>query len=313
MARKSMDGLTGPSTSSSLFVAGDSRANEQVGITSMQTLLMREHNRQATLDQPRQSRLDRRAGLSDGPQDHERRDERDHVQRISARRCSAASAMPAYTGYNASVNPSISNAFAAVAFRTGHSMLDDDIERVGANGLTVPQGNLPLRNAFFNPGVVYSLRHRSDAPRLHDARRAIGRSANRRRHSQLPLRSAGSRRHGPGRDRHPARPRPRPGRLQHDAARLRARQGDDVRPDHVRSGGASATAKPVRIGRQHRCLRRRAGRRSLARLQRRAAHQRHARRSVQSLAGRRSPVLYERLVALSGATVEHQQFLRSRT
>src|SRR4051794_4027199 len=65
-------------------------------------------------------------------------------------------AMPAYAGYNSSVDPSVSNAFAAVAFRVGHSMLDDDIERVGANGLTVPQGNLPLRNAFFNPGVVSS-------------------------------------------------------------------------------------------------------------------------------------------------------------
>src|SRR4029079_13723462 len=44
-----VDGLTGPSTSTSLFVAGDTRVNEQVGIASMQTLLMREHNRQATL------------------------------------------------------------------------------------------------------------------------------------------------------------------------------------------------------------------------------------------------------------------------
>lgn len=150
-----MDGLTGPSTSTSLFVAGDSRANEQVGITSMQALLMREHNRQATL----LSRAN--PGWTD-EQIYQM------ARKITSAEMSAityneflpallgGSAMPAYSGYNAAVNPSISNAFAAVAFRVGHSMLDDDIERVGANGLTVPQGNLPLRQAFFNPGVVSS-------------------------------------------------------------------------------------------------------------------------------------------------------------
>src|SRR3954468_7442993 len=150
-----MDGLTGPSTSSSLFVAGDTRANEQVGITATQTLLMREHNRQATL----LSRAN--PGWSD-EQVYQM------ARKITSAEMSAityneflpallgSSAMPAYAGYNASTNPSISNAFAAAAFRTGHSMLDDDIERVGANGLTVPQGNLPLRQAFFNPAVVAS-------------------------------------------------------------------------------------------------------------------------------------------------------------
>src|SRR4051812_43713477 len=150
-----MDGIAGPSTSTSLFVAGDTRANEQVGITSMQTLLMREHNRQATL----LSRAN--PGWTD-----------EQVYQMARKITSAeiasityneflpamlgSGAMPSYGGYNATVNPSISNAFAAVGFRTGHSMLDDDIERVGANGATIPQGNLPLRNAFFNPSAVFA-------------------------------------------------------------------------------------------------------------------------------------------------------------
>src|SRR4029077_13002848 len=138
-----VDGLTGPSTSSSLFVAGDTRVNEQVGITATQTLLMREHNRQATL----LSRAN--PGWSDEQLYQTAR-------KITSAEMSAityneflpallgSGAMPAYSGYNAGVTPSISNAFAAVALRVGHSMLDDDIERVGANGLPLPQENLPL-------------------------------------------------------------------------------------------------------------------------------------------------------------------------
>lgn len=150
-----MDGIAGPSTSASLFVAGDARANEQVGITAMQTLLMRENNRQATLiGRANPSWTDEQVYQA--------------ARKVTSAEMAAityneflpallgSGTMPAYAGYNANVDPSISNAFAAVAFRVGHSMLDDDIERVGVNGLTVPQGNLPLRNAFFNPGVVSS-------------------------------------------------------------------------------------------------------------------------------------------------------------
>src|SRR3954462_7495093 len=148
-----MDSIVGPSTSSTLFVAGDSRANEQVGITSMQTLLMREHNRQATL-------LSRANPAWTDEQIYQmaRKITSAEIASITYNEFLPAmlgsGAMPSYGGYNATVNPSISNAFAAVGFRTGHSMLDDDIERVGANGATIPQGNLPLRNAFFNPSAV---------------------------------------------------------------------------------------------------------------------------------------------------------------
>ena len=148
-----MDGPFGPSTSSSLYVAGDTRANEQIGITSIQTLALREHNRQATLI----ARAN--PGWSD-EQVYQR------ARKITSAEIAAitynefvpallgSGALPGYSGYNGSTDPSVSNAFAAVGFRIGHSQLDDDIERVGPDGNVVAKGNLPLRNAFFNPAAL---------------------------------------------------------------------------------------------------------------------------------------------------------------
>src|SRR3954468_17754992 len=107
-----IDGLTGPSTSTSLFVAGDTRVNEQVGITSMQTLLMREHNRQATL-------LSRANPVWTDEQVYQmaRKITSAEMASITYNEFLPAllgnSAMPSYSGYNPATNPSISNAFAA--------------------------------------------------------------------------------------------------------------------------------------------------------------------------------------------------------
>jgi len=62
-----------------------------------------------------------------------------------------------YSGYNESVNPTIYNEFSAAAFRLGHSMVSETIQRIDSSGNTIPQGALALRDAFFTaPQVLQS-------------------------------------------------------------------------------------------------------------------------------------------------------------
>ena len=70
-----------------LFAAGDVRANENIELTSLQTLFVREHNYWATEIRGRQSTSERRADLSDGSFAGDRGDAVDHVQRMAAGHC----------------------------------------------------------------------------------------------------------------------------------------------------------------------------------------------------------------------------------
>ena len=51
------------------------------------------------------------------------------------------------------MNPGIANEFSTAGFRVGHSMLGDDVEFVGDDGLEVTEG-VPLSGAFFNPALL---------------------------------------------------------------------------------------------------------------------------------------------------------------
>jgi len=145
--------VTDPTT---LFLAGDIRANEQLGLTVMHTLFVREHNRIA------QSLLDDDPGADpDVVYEHARRMVIAKIQVITYDEwlpaLIGANAIAPYSGYDASVNPTIFNEFSVAAFRLGHSMLNEQIVRLDASGAVIADGNVDLKTAFFaGPSILTS-------------------------------------------------------------------------------------------------------------------------------------------------------------
>lgn len=134
-----------------LFVAGDIRANENPSLISMHTLFVREHNRICV------ELKEKHPDWSDEElYQHARRLVIGHIQSILYDEWLPVMGIdvPAYEGYNPNLNPGISNLFSAAAFRMGHTLLTGTIMRIGNDGEVLPQGNLSLRDAFFNPREI---------------------------------------------------------------------------------------------------------------------------------------------------------------
>ncbi len=136
-----------------MFQAGDVRANVQTGLTSMHTLWMREHNRIAT------ELATQNPNLSDEELfQGARKQVIAEIQAITFNEylpeLLGENNISAYHGYNPTVNPQISETFATSAFRFGHSMLSPEILRLDEQGNEIPEGNLSLSNAYFQPQYV---------------------------------------------------------------------------------------------------------------------------------------------------------------
>ncbi len=135
------------------FLAGDVRANEQVGLTALHTLFMREHNKVAKrLRQLHPAFSDERvfqfARMLVGAE----------IQAITYNEfipvLLGPGALDPYAGYDSLVDPSIQNAFSTACYRLGHSMLSTTLLRLDRTGQEIPEGNLSLSDAFFDPSRI---------------------------------------------------------------------------------------------------------------------------------------------------------------
>ncbi|XP_015262527.1 PREDICTED: peroxidasin homolog [Gekko japonicus] len=135
------------------FLAGDHRANEQLGLTSMHTLWFREHNRIAT------ELLKLNPHWDGDTIYHETRKivgaEMQHITyshwlpKILGE--VGLKMLGEYKGYDPNINAGITNEFATAAFRFGHTLINPILYRLDENFETIPQGHIPLHKAFFSP------------------------------------------------------------------------------------------------------------------------------------------------------------------
>lgn len=133
------------------FVAGDVRANENVMLTAMHTLFVREHNRMC--DEIKQEF----PGWTDEQiYQRARKMISGMIQSITYNEWLPAMGvtLDPYSGFRDDINPGVTNVFSAAAFRFGHTLLSQDLLRMQDDCNTVPQGDMTLRDAFFKPEVI---------------------------------------------------------------------------------------------------------------------------------------------------------------
>lgn len=133
-----------------LRLAGDTRANEQPGLTALHTIFIREHNRLA----------DELAAANSGWNDEELYQRARKLNGAILQAITYREWLPALLGalapqlaelaYDPEVDPSISNEFAAAIFRLGHTLVSPKLMRVKDDGFLDSPASVGMRDAFFS-------------------------------------------------------------------------------------------------------------------------------------------------------------------
>ncbi|MGD9637277.1 MAG: peroxidase family protein [Pirellulales bacterium] len=142
------NGTGGPADPTQFYLAGDVRANEQVGLTTVHTLFMREHNRLA--DQISAAH----PGLSDEEiYQRARKLVGAEIQSITYREFLPAllgTYAPTITStYDPDLNSGVLTEFSTALFRVGHTMLSPQLMRMTNDDTPAPGGAMSLRDSFF--------------------------------------------------------------------------------------------------------------------------------------------------------------------
>jgi hypothetical protein len=134
------------------YAAGDVRAAENPDLTALHTLMVREHNHQA-------DQLQQQHPNWDGNQvyDMARSIVTAEIQSITYNEflplLLGSKAPAAYQGYNARVDPRITQEFAGSAYRFGHTIVSEEISYLDNNGNG--SGSQLLADAFFEPTTTF--------------------------------------------------------------------------------------------------------------------------------------------------------------
>lgn len=136
-----------PSHARKFFLAGDVRANDHPVLTSLHTVFAREHN----------FWCDRLASKYPGLSDEKLFQRARKINIAQMQKIVYEEFIPAmtgrplqpYRGHDPCVNPSVSDIFASAAYRIGHTLVGNKVQRRG-RGMT-KLASLPFTSMFFNP------------------------------------------------------------------------------------------------------------------------------------------------------------------
>jgi hypothetical protein len=151
---KVSDGNNLPINPDGTMAAGDVRAQENPGLTSLQTLFVREHNHQ--VDQLAQLHPD-----WDGNHlyDQARAIVGAEIANITYTeflpKLLGEGFMTTYHGFDSTVDPRITEEFAGAAYRFGHSIVSNTTERIDEAG-NITGNTLDLKDAFFLPADQFN-------------------------------------------------------------------------------------------------------------------------------------------------------------
>ena len=129
------------------YLAGDIRAQENPDLTALQTLFVREHNRQVDL-----LKVAHPDWTGDQLYEQARAIVTAEIARITYNEflphLLGANAIKPYRGYNPSVDASLTEEFAGAAFRLGHSIVSANLEKTDEQGNQIGDA-VSLKDAFF--------------------------------------------------------------------------------------------------------------------------------------------------------------------